>query len=97
MGHTHRAFLSLSRRDFVILFQNCRLMPAPRASTLCKRVRPHKEMIFAMADKLTQLKALTTVVADTGDIEAIKRYQPIDATTNPSLVLKASEIPNTRR
>ncbi|BDN91590.1 transaldolase [Aeromonas caviae] len=54
---------------------------------------PHKEMIFAMADKLTQLKALTTVVADTGDIEAIKRYQPIDATTNPSLVLKASEIP----
>ena len=46
-----------------------------------------------MADKLTQLKALTTVVADTGDIEAIKRYQPIDATTNPSLVLKASEIP----
>ncbi|MDO2949508.1 transaldolase [Aeromonas simiae] len=46
-----------------------------------------------MADKLTQLKALTTVVADTGDIEAIKRYQPIDATTNPSLVLKASAIP----
>ncbi|MCS3455078.1 transaldolase [Aeromonas sp. BIGb0405] len=46
-----------------------------------------------MADKLTQLKALTTVVADTGDIEAIKRYQPTDATTNPSLVLKAAEIP----
>ncbi|MGL5224629.1 MAG: transaldolase [Aeromonas sp.] len=46
-----------------------------------------------MADKLTQLKALTTVVADTGDIEAIKRYQPIDATTNPSLILKAAEIP----
>ena len=48
---------------------------------------PHKEMIFAMADKLTQLKALTTVVADTGDIEAIKRYQPIDATTNLSVNL----------
>ncbi|MGL5031083.1 MAG: transaldolase [Aeromonas sp.] len=46
-----------------------------------------------MADKLTQLKDLTTVVADTGDIEAIKRYQPIDATTNPSLILKAAEIP----
>ena len=46
-----------------------------------------------MADKLTQLKALTTVVADTGDIEAIKRYQPIDATTNPSLILKAADIP----
>ncbi len=46
-----------------------------------------------MASTLAQLKALTTIVADTGDIEAIKRYQPQDATTNPSLILKASEIP----
>ena len=36
---------------------------------------------------------MTTVVADTGDIEAIKKYQPEDATTNPSLILKASQIP----
>ena len=42
--------------------------------------------------KLDQLKALTTVVADTGDIEAIKKYQPLDATTNPSLLLKAAEM-----
>ncbi|WP_025819620.1 transaldolase [Shewanella marina] len=46
-----------------------------------------------MATTLEQLKAFTTIVADTGDIEAIKRYQPEDATTNPSLILKASEIP----
>lgn len=46
-----------------------------------------------MADKLTQLRALTTVVADTGDIEAIRKYQPQDATTNPSLILKAAQIP----
>ncbi|WP_299802173.1 transaldolase [uncultured Shewanella sp.] len=46
-----------------------------------------------MANTLEQLKAYTTIVADTGDIEAIKRYQPEDATTNPSLILKASEIP----
>ncbi|MGZ9897572.1 transaldolase [Shewanella gaetbuli] len=46
-----------------------------------------------MANALTQLKSLTTIVADTGDIEAIKRYQPEDATTNPSLILKASQIP----
>ncbi|MBV7314195.1 transaldolase [Shewanella sp. NIFS-20-20] len=46
-----------------------------------------------MASTLAQLKALTTIVADTGDIEAIKKYQPQDATTNPSLILKASEIP----
>ncbi len=41
-------------------------------------------------DKLTQLRAMTTVVADTGDIGAIKDLKPIDATTNPSLILKAS-------
>ncbi|WP_028767511.1 transaldolase [Shewanella fidelis] len=46
-----------------------------------------------MANTLEQLKSYTTIVADTGDIEAIKRYQPEDATTNPSLILKASEIP----
>ncbi|MBM7454908.1 transaldolase [Oceanisphaera litoralis] len=46
-----------------------------------------------MADKLTQLRTLTTVVADTGDIEAIRKYQPQDATTNPSLILKAAQIP----
>lgn len=43
--------------------------------------------------KLDQLKTMTTVVADTGDIEAIKKYRPEDATTNPSLLLKASELP----
>ncbi|RLU03788.1 MAG: transaldolase [Ketobacter sp.] len=45
-----------------------------------------------MTNKLEQLKTMTTVVADTGDIEAIRRYQPIDATTNPSLLLKAAAI-----
>lgn len=45
-----------------------------------------------MTNQLTSLRDVTTVVADTGDIEAIKKYQPVDATTNPSLLLKASEI-----
>jgi len=45
-----------------------------------------------MTDQLTQLKAMTTVVADTGDIEAIAKFQPQDATTNPSLLLKAAAI-----
>lgn len=44
-------------------------------------------------NQLQQLKAITKVVADTGDIEAIKRYQPVDATTNPSLILKAATLP----
>jgi transaldolase len=46
-----------------------------------------------MSSKLEQLKQMTTVVADTGDIEAIKRFTPMDATTNPSLVLKAAQLP----
>ena len=45
-----------------------------------------------MSNQLEQLKALTTVVADTGDIEAIRQFTPVDATTNPSLLLKAAEI-----
>lgn len=43
-------------------------------------------------NKLQQLKNMTSVVADTGDIEAIKRYLPEDATTNPSLVYKAAQL-----
>ncbi len=45
-----------------------------------------------MSNKLEQLKKVTTVVADTGDIEAIKKYHPQDATTNPSLILKAAQM-----
>ncbi|MAG76278.1 MAG: transaldolase [Colwelliaceae bacterium] len=44
-------------------------------------------------NQLEQLKQMTTVVADTGDIEAIAKFQPQDATTNPSLLLKAAAIP----
>ncbi|MEM7082502.1 MAG: transaldolase [Pseudomonadota bacterium] len=44
-------------------------------------------------DKLSQLREMTDVVADTGDIEAIAKYQPVDATTNPSLLLKAAQMP----
>ncbi len=44
-----------------------------------------------MENKLKSLKAHTIVVADTGDFEAIEKYQPRDATTNPSLILKAAK------
>lgn len=43
--------------------------------------------------KLAQLKEMTTVVADTGDFAAIAQYSPEDATTNPSLLLKAAQMP----
>ncbi len=45
-----------------------------------------------MTSKLEQLKQFTTVVADTGDLDAITRLKPVDATTNPSLLLKAAAI-----
>ncbi|WP_322864151.1 transaldolase [Aeromonas allosaccharophila] len=44
-------------------------------------------------NKLEQLRKFTTVVADTGDIDAIALFKPEDATTNPSLILKAAEMP----
>jgi len=46
-----------------------------------------------VTSKLEQLKQFTDVVADTGDIEAIRLYKPMDATTNPSLVYKAAQMP----
>lgn len=46
--------------------------------------------------QLDQLKKLTTVVADTGDFEAMKAFKPQDATTNPSLILQAAGKPEYR-
>ena len=46
-----------------------------------------------MTTQLDSLRQMTVVVADTGDIDAIKKYQPQDATTNPSLILSASVLP----
>jgi transaldolase len=45
-----------------------------------------------MSDLLTQLKAVTTVVVDSGDLTAIEQFRPVDATTNPSLLLNASQL-----
>ena len=46
-----------------------------------------------MATLLEQLSSMTVVVADTGDLEAIRKFTPRDATTNPSLILAAAQIP----
>ncbi|RBP14424.1 transaldolase [Roseiarcus fermentans] len=50
-----------------------------------------------MPSKLDQLRAMTTVVADTGDMESIRQFHPTDSTTNPSLILKAAGIPGYAR
>ena len=46
--------------------------------------------------QLDSLKQYTTVVADTGDIQAIAKFKPRDATTNPSLLFKAAQMPQYR-
>jgi transaldolase len=46
-----------------------------------------------MPSKLEQLRAMTVVVADTGDLDAVRRLKPQDCTTNPTLILKAAESP----
>ena len=45
-----------------------------------------------MTSKLEQLRTMTTVVADTGDMEAIRAFKPTDCTTNPTLILKAAQM-----
>lgn len=45
-----------------------------------------------MSNLLDQLKAVTTVVVDSGDLNAIEQFRPVDATTNPSLLLNASQL-----
>ncbi|MBB4299543.1 transaldolase [Rhizobium leguminosarum] len=44
-------------------------------------------------DKLVQLRQMTKVVADTADVEAVKRLKPMDCTTNPTIVLQALKTP----
>src|ERR1700728_708894 len=46
-----------------------------------------------MTSKLEALRAMSTVVADTGDMEAIRAFKPTDSTTNPTLILKAAQLP----
>lgn len=48
---------------------------------------------LAATNQLDQLKQFTTVVADTGDFESIRKYAPQDATTNPTLIFKAVQLP----
>ena len=50
-----------------------------------------------MTSVLDQLREMTVVVADTGEVAAVKRYAPVDCTTNPSLVLAAFKDPAIHR
>ncbi len=52
-----------------------------------------KQKVEEKKNQFVQLNELTTIVADTGDIEAIAKFKPQDATTNPSLIYKAAIMP----
>ena len=55
-------------------------------------IRPGRAIVYGM-NQLDQLKQFTTVVADTGDFASLKQFAPRDATTNPSLIFKAAQMP----
>src|SRR5579864_2378049 len=59
-------------------------------STITEAQKPGTQTGLSQLD---QLKKITKVVADTGDYETLKQYTPQDATTNPSLILKAAQMP----
>jgi transaldolase len=59
-------------------------------------VEPTTNAMSTATSQLDQLKQFTTVVADTGDFATLKAYAPRDATTNPTLILKAAEMPDYR-
>ena len=62
-----------------------------------RRTRTPAAVYAVPMSLLDSLKRYTTVVADTGDIDAIAEYRPQDATTNPSLLLKAAQQPRISR
>src|SRR3954451_19068268 len=69
------------------------ILDLPLRITVKPRLDSTKEHMMNLLD---QLRAMTVVVADTGDIESIAQYQPRDSTTNPSLLLKAAQMPHYR-
>jgi transaldolase len=71
------------------------LLSTSRISQKCDPTHSPNSFIFKESFFMNQLdgiKQFTTVVADSGDIESIRHYQPEDATTNPSLLLKAAGL-----
>ena len=87
LHHSSKATLSATSQ----LARRCHRLLS--TSTLSFSVSP--SLVFsAMSDQFSQLAAHTVIVADTGDLEQIKKYKPTDATTNPSLLYAAVQDPS---
>jgi transaldolase len=72
--------------------QDVHLVLSPRRTPFASSSRS-----LPVPSKLEQLKTMTVVVADTGDMESIRAFKPQDSTTNPSLLLKAAQMPGYSR
>ncbi|KAL3150277.1 hypothetical protein ABBQ32_000127 [Trebouxia sp. C0010 RCD-2024] len=70
-----------------------RVMHTPVAKAVAQEQTPQQAGTKEAENQLEALKAISLVVADTGEIDSIRNYRPIDCTTNPSLVLKAVQNP----
>lgn len=68
-------------------------MHTPVAKAVAQEQTPQQAGTKEAENQLEALKAISLVVADTGEIDSIRNYRPIDCTTNPSLVLKAVQNP----
>lgn len=71
-----------------------RMMTSPVAKAIVQEQTPQQAGTKEAENQLEALKAISLVVADTGEIDSIRNYRPVDCTTNPSLVLKAVQNPH---
>ena len=71
----------------------CRLLKPVVAQAVAQEQTPQQAGTKEAENQLEALKAISLVVADTGEIDSIRSYKPVDCTTNPSLVLKAVQNP----
>jgi transaldolase len=79
-------------RDIAAAFNRSRA-PLPADAPVAYQQDENPKEAPRMASTLDQLKSMTVVVADTGDVDQIERFKPTDCTTNPSLILKAAQMP----
>src|ERR1700761_5448022 len=78
--------------------QKWRIIPRRfKSNNTMSTTAPSQTQSTTGVSQLDQLKKFTKVVADTGDFESLKEFTPQDATTNPSLILKAAQMPGYKR
>ena len=91
--HRHTARIQTVRSTRCARPLRCRSPRSTVARAVAQEQTPQQAGTKEAENQLEALKAVSLVVADTGEIESIRSYKPVDCTTNPSLVLKAVQNP----